>query len=258
MFFEIPILSFLSFGVIYPFCFLLSATEPIPNGFHRFHLGLPIVTAGLAIAILFYTKIITVALLCSLFFWLIVFMLLAATVWNKDEVNILSIVALSLGGLFLYSSVHGQILGFSWQSQMAGYISGLCLVSSFYAMNLGHFYLNVHGLKIQHLFNATVFFMITLLIRLFWDIYLLGFSKVFYDGEMMSTIMVLKSFDGILILTAIFFSTLMPLLCTYFAFGTLKLKNTQATTGILYVLLAAVLLGDLASKYFWLRMKLFI
>ena len=74
-----------------------------------------------------------------------------------------------------------------------------------------------------------------------------------YDGEQVSLLHFMFTIDGFLLWVAIFFGTVFSLGASYFAFGTLKLKNTQATTGILYVLLSAVLLGDLAYKYYLLK-----
>ena len=51
----------------------------------------------------------------------------------------------------------------------------------------------------------------------------------------------------------IFFGALFPLFSLYFVLGTLKLKNTQAATGILYVTLCSVLLGDLTYKYYLIK-----
>ncbi len=82
---------------------------------------------------------------------------------------------------------------------------------------------------------------------------MLLFGKVIYLGENISLIHFIGIMDGFMLWVAIFFGVVFPLVSLYFAFGTLKLKNTQATTGILYVILAAVLLGDLAFKYFLIK-----
>ena len=74
-----------------------------------------------------------------------------------------------------------------------------------------------------------------------------------YGGEQTRCLDFMNSMDGFMLWMALFFGVLFPLAGLYFAFGTLKLKNTQATTGILYVLLSAVLLGDLAYKYYLIK-----
>ena len=56
--------------------------------------------------------------------------------------------------------------------------------------------------------------------------------------------------DGFFLWVAIFFGTLLPLICNYFVIGTLKVKSTQSATGILYAILVAVFMGDLTYKYY--------
>jgi hypothetical protein len=62
--------------------------------------------------------------------------------------------------------------------------------------------------------------------------------------------------EGIFLLVAFFFGTLFPLVSIYFVWGTLKAKSTQSATGILYVLLSAILIGDIAYKYYLLNYHL--
>ena len=62
--------------------------------------------------------------------------------------------------------------------------------------------------------------------------------------------------EGIFLLVAFFFGTLFPLVSIYFVWGTLKVKSTQSATGILYVLLSAILIGDIAYKYYLLNYQL--
>ena len=49
------------------------------------------------------------------------------------------------------------------------------------------------------------------------------------------------------------FGTIFPLVALYFVDGTLKVKSTQSATGILYVILIAILIGDLTYKYYLIQ-----
>lgn len=248
----IPLLCFLLFGVTYPLFFWLTAKDPIKHNFHRFHLACPVVIAGVALIGLWMIPMDQQLRLAGAA-WLVAALCLTAYVWNKAGVNVWAVTALSLTGMFVFAGVYSALIARSIVEILVCILSGLVVSAIFYAMNLGHFYLNVHGLKIDHLKKAVLAFAVLLGLRLVWNIFFLLAGKLMYAGEERSVLSFINSLDGFLLWVAVFFGTLFPLIGLYFAFGTLKLKNTQATTGILYVLLSAVLLGDLAYKYYLLK-----
>ncbi len=137
-----------------------------------------------------------------------------------------------------------------------GVLAGLIFSAALFAMNLGHWYLNVHGLPIFHLKNSVRILAIFLALRLLWNILYLCQSKVIYDGDIVSMGSFLMTSEGIFIWIAVFFGTLFPLIGLWFVNETIRLKNTQSATGILFVLLSALLLGDMAYKYYWIRYHL--
>ena len=120
-------------------------------------------------------------------------------------------------------------------------------------MNLGHWYLNVHGLPIAHLNRAVSVLGGCLFIRALADVYFIFAQKLLYDGELISIFQFMLQFDGFFLWIALFFGTLFPLISLYFAKGALDVKNTQATTGILYAILCSVLIGDLTYKYYLIK-----
>ncbi len=249
---KIPLLSLLLFGITYPLCFWLSFRDPIQHHFHRFHLGCPALVGGLAVGWIWFLPL-SQPLKNFGLIWLMLFFFLTAFYWKKTKVNLWIISFLVLYGIKLYANLCGQWLAFHPVEIAVSLLDGLIVSATFYAMNLGHFYLNVHGLKINHLKNAVQAFILLVILRLIWDIYSVQACRVMDNGEEIKLVHFLLSTDGLLLWVALFFGTLFPFGASYFAFGTLKLKNTQATTGILYVILAAVLLGDLAYKYYLLK-----
>jgi len=134
-------------------------------------------------------------------------------------------------------------------SILGGFILAACL----FAMNLGHWYLNVHGLPISHLRRATYMFWGLCALRLIWDGYLVCTQTVYYQGEPIPLILFMQSLDGFFLWIAIFFGTVFPVIGCWFVKGVLDLKNNQSATGILYVLLSAVLIGDLSYKYYMVK-----
>ena len=245
-------LSFLSFGVTYPLCFWISFKDPIKNNFLRFHLGCPVFLSGLAIIGSYFLPV-NPNLKLLAFMWLVFALLITAYFWNKETVHLGLVTLLSLWGMKLYALFYGQLIGNDIKEIGVSLLAGFILSTAFYAMNLGHFYLNVHGLKIHHLKNSVIVFGIFLLLRLLWDIFGIINFQILLAGEPISLSHFLITTEGFFLAVAVFFGVLFPLTSLYFALGTLKLKNTQATTGILYVILSGVLLGDLAYKYYLLK-----
>lgn len=252
---KIPLLSFLLFGVTYPLFFWLTAKDPIKHNFHRFHLACPVVIGGLAIVGLWLLPV-PQELRQWAGLWLLAALFTTAIFWNKETVHRGAITLLCLWGLKLFAEVYSHMIAPDIRQIAIAILSGMVVSAIFYAMNLGHFYLNVHGLKISHLKNATIAFGALLLARLLWDILYLAGGTLIYGGQEEKVWYFINTMDGFLLWVALLFGTIFPLAGLYFAFGTLKLKNTQATTGILYVLLSAVLLGDLAYKYYLIKFGL--
>ena len=249
---KIPLLAFLIFGVTYPLFFWLTAKDPIKNNFHRFHLACPVIIAGLAIAGLWLLPV-DPALRNYGGLWLLCALLTTAFFWKQETVNPWAMTVLCLWGLKFFAFVYGRIIAPDLIRIFICLLSGLIVSGIFYAMNLGHFYLNVHGLKIGHLKNAVMAFGVLTFARLWWNVFYITTAKMMYGGQETTVLSFINSLDGFMLWVAVFFGTVFPLGALYFVFGTLKLKNTQAATGILYVVLSAVLLGDLAYKYYSLR-----
>ncbi len=252
---KIPLLSFLIFGVTYPLFFWVSYRDPIKHNFHRFHLACPVIMAGLSILSLWLIPV-NPHLRIQGLVWLLAALALTCFFWNKDNVHVPIITILCLWGIRLFANVYADLVIDDKVQVMLYVLSGLIVSGIFYAMNLGHFYLNVLGLKIDHLRSAVIVFGVLTCLRFAWDLYAVFYFKVMYLGETIPLTRFLGTMEGFMLWVAFFFGVLFPLGSLYFALGTLKLKNTQATTGILYVILSGVLLGDLAFKYFLIKYQI--
>ena len=132
-------------------------------------------------------------------------------------------------------------------------LGGLIFSASLFTMNLGQWYLNVHGLPISHLRKASCVLGGFLFLRLIWDMLMISSGHILYDGNDISLIKFMSKIDGFFLLIALFFGTLFPLISLYFVKGTLDVKNTQSATGILYVILTSILIGDLTYKYYLIK-----
>ncbi len=146
----------------------------------------------------------------------------------------------------------------SWQVSFIGLLGGLIYCAALFAMNLGHWYLNVHGLPMKHLIRSVDVFWFFIVLRAVWDVLIMCSGKILYNGDLISLIHFVSRFDGFLLWVGLFFGTIFPLISLYFAKEVLKLKNTQSATGILYVILCSVLLGDIAYKYYLTKYGIFL
>jgi hypothetical protein len=255
---KIPILTCLAFAVIYPLCFWISCQDPLKNKFHRFHVGVANVIGGVALVALLPLPFDTLSK-TSLLLWFALLFIISAYVWNKDYPPAALITIPCLIGLAAFIQVQNQMIGPpSLQLAVVGILSGLVLCSSLFAMNLGHWYLNVHGLPIGHLLRATYVFWGLVAIRLLWDIKEFLTAKILYQGDWLPLYQFLFHLDGFLLLIALFFGTLFPLIALYFVKGTLEVKSTQSATGILYVILSAVLIGDITYKYYLIKYGVYL
>ncbi len=254
----VSILTSLIFSVIYPLFFWISWKDPLKNNFHKFHIALPNVIGGVTVVFLLLMNIpLTTKIIVVL--WKAVFIIVSRYSWKKEYPDTALMSMASLFGAYAFFLVQSDLTGATgiipWFVWVWG---GLIFCAVLFAMNLGHWYLNVHGLPIHHLLRATYALGIALAVRALWDSYFLLIGKVFYDGQWIALARFLMSLDGFLLGVGLFFGTLFPLGSLYFVRATLHLRNTQAATGILYVLLASILIGDITYKYYMIKFGIYL
>ena len=253
----ITLLTAVSFAAIYPLCFWLSFRDPLKNNFHRFHLGLPAIIASVT-TIFLVTKNIPSDIQFTFCVWTVILILRTYYYWHKEFVDARIITIPCLIGLYGLIHLESFLIIPHVALHTASILSGAILCSSLYAMNLGHWYLNVHGLPIKHLKNSIYVLGLFLLVRLLFDFYSLFAAQVIHLGEKIQILKFLFTLDGFLLSLGIVFGTLLPLAALFFVHETVKLKNTQSTTGILYVILCSVLIGDMTYKYYFIKFHVFL
>lgn len=116
---------------------------------------------------------------------------------------------------------------------------GLLLGSTFAAMLLGHWYLNSPSMKLDPLRRLIIVLAATLLARA--ALCAVGFVFHYQEGALNNSFMIaavaMRWLAGVVGLAGM----------TWMTWQTLKIPNTQSATGILYVALLFVFLGELAS-----------
>lgn len=254
----LTILTSLIFSVIYPLCFWICHKDPLKNNFHKFHIGLPNVVGGVTVVSLLLMDIPLETKLVVLL-WKAVFIAVSRISWKKQYPDARWMSIPPVLGVYAFYRVMMDLTGTGGVAPLIVWLlGGTIFCSALFAMNLGHWYLNVHGLPVAHLKRAVNVFGFFLILRLVWDAWFLATGKVLYGGEWIPLVKFITGLDGFFLLIALMFGLLFPLASLYFVHGTLKLKNTQSTTGILYVILCAVLIGDLAYKYYFIRFGIYL
>jgi len=248
----ITILTALAFAAIYPLCFMISADNPLKDNFHKFHLGLPNTVGGVAMVFIWLMDV-PISLKVIVTIWKIVFFTVSRYSWKKAYPNPKLVLLPCLLGMYAFVQVQANLIGSGWTIAFIGILSGSIFCCALYTMNLGHWYLNVHGLPVVHLMRSINIFWILLGIRILWDTYFLICEKVLFDGELITIISFMMRIDGFLLVIGLFFGTVFPFISLYFVREVLKLKNTQSATGILYVILCSILIGDIAYKYYLIK-----
>ena len=248
---KISLLTALLVAAIYPLSFWISAKDPLKNYFHRFHTGLANVLCGLGAAAL-STMHPGNVFTCTAFFWLGILLAVSWKCWAKESASPVLLTIPSIIGFYLLYQ-----LSLFWFHSVAAFgllvLGGFIFCSSLFAMNLGHWYLNAPGLPIEHLRRTTYTFAGFLALRAVLDVILALTQRTISDGDVISVFQFMLRVDGFLLWLAVFFGTLFPLGCIYFVKGTLDVKNTQASTGILYALLVSVIIGDMTYKYYLIK-----
>jgi len=248
----ITLLTSLIISIIYPLSFWISYRDPLKSKFHHFHTALPCVIAGILTVFIYFGEF-PVPIKSKLIIYFVALLFVTAYYWKKESCHPFAMTVPSLFGMYVYYDFQKFLFSPDISIFLISILAGLILCASLFTMNLGHWYLNVHGLPIKHLMHATNVFWGLVALRALWNLFYFVWGRVFYDGEQILIYQFMVTLDGFLLLIAICFGTLLPLCTLYMVREVLKLKNTQAATGILYVILCAVLVGDLTYKYYLIK-----
>ena len=187
--------------------------------------------------------------------WLFLLGSTTAFYWNRKIIHNSIITLVSLLGIIALLNILSHFIDDLYiQSSFTVIIGSLITAGVFFSMILGHWYLNVIQLPIHLLKNSIKLFSSLLMLRLFWNIYaLINFEVVDDYGIVLSIISFLWTFEGVMLLVAIFFGIIIPILLNILIWNTLQIHSTQSATGLIYVSVVSILFGDLFYKYYAFR-----
>ena len=145
-------------------------------------------------------------------------------------------------------------LGAGWLA--AGLVLGALLFGAvIWAMNLGHWYLVSKSLPFGLLVRATEVFALLALLRTVLALVALGWFARTSSGPAADALTELTDpmRDGFFFWSRVLWGLAAPLVLAPFVVKTARMKSNQAATGLLYVGVVFVLVGELLAAYLTLR-----
>ncbi|MEK8023173.1 MAG: hypothetical protein AAB229_05130 [Candidatus Hydrogenedentota bacterium] len=246
-------LDFILIGALYPLFFFCHTKDVVDPDFYRFNIGMAYVPAGVVLLILWFqgipeeTKIL-------IGIWMVLALAVTAVSWKREIIRDSLFIVPATAGLLVLVAFQRHVRPMDAGSFLASVLGGLLLCASIYAVVLGHWYLSVQKLSIRPLRNAARVLVALLVLRLIWDAYAFAFRPVVFEGDMLIPMSeYLQTYEGFLLWIALIFGTVFPLIVGFFVLGTVKIESTQSATGLLYVVLISMLMGELAYKYYLIR-----
>ena len=248
---DILIYTLLGFAVLYPFFFWFTPRQKIDSGFYNFNLGLSGMLGGMALVLSRATGMDQMHVY-GIAGWLGLLLLVTYLYWNNEKISLFVISFVSCLGCFVFILFAKSMFTDSnlYSVIFTGCVSQAILAGVIFAMILGHWYLNVVQLPIILLRRTSNALAILLVIRLIWNlVQLQSFSVVDQYGRMLSIFQYIATLEGFFLGVSVFFGLLIPLILHFFIWRTLKLHATQSATGLLYISVLAIMVGDLCYKY---------
>jgi hypothetical protein len=151
--------------------------------------------------------------------------------------------AVSVAALIRVALAAPRGAGDAWVAAGA-LLGGLFLGAVLLCMNLGHWYLVSRSLPFRFLARGALLFAGLAVARTA----LLGLAMAFHGGEALAPLLSLER-DALFFLFRVLWGIVGPLALSWFIWKTADMRSNQAATGLLYVALVFVLIGELLSSY---------
>lgn len=257
---EVILLVLLGFSSSYPLFLWLVPRKQIDSGFYNFNLGLSGILGGMGF-ILALAGGLDIHIWQKIGVWLIIHLGVTASVWNKKNISLPFVSISPLAGLVSFWLVADAV--FSGELLISDiffqYVGNGVLAGVFFAMILGHWYLNVVQLPIRLLRNSVNVLFGLLGLRLLRNIAaLLTVTVVSQSGSVIPLKHFLWTFDGFFLGLAMFFGLLVPMVINLMVWRTVRIQSTQSATGLLYIACVSILFGDLFYRFCMFQFDLFL
>ena len=128
-----------------------------------------------------------------------------------------------------------------------------------FSMILGHWYLNIPNLPVRLIKNSVVLLNYLLFSRLFFNIIIIIFTKVDSSSiGQISFLDYLQSFEGIMLWVGILFGIIGAIIINILTIQTINLQSIQSATGLLYVNLVMIIIGEMVFKFYMIQNNIFL
>jgi hypothetical protein len=248
----IPALTCVIFGSAYPLFFWTNYNKTVNRSFYRFNLGLATIIGSVGLFFMWFIDL-SIQTKIGAGIWIALLMAVTAYFWSKASIKEWIVTIPSLLGGIVFFQILEQLVVLDWSMRIVSVLSGLIICNALFAMILGHWYLNVAQLPIIYLQRVTKVLLILLVLRLVWDLYAVIATEVTILGTIVPLFNFLHLIDGVFIYLAFFFGALFPLIITFMALKSVMMNATQSATGLLYIGVISVAMGDLIYKYYLLQ-----
>ena len=163
---------------------------------------------------------------------------------------VLQAVALSAG-----DPVPMRFLTIASVLSSAAFLGGACT-----AMILGHWYLVIPSLEVEHLQSIVRFHIASMVIRIaVVGAVVFAALAIWGSGPAAAGVVnfrrYITSVDGIFFWQRVLFGLAGPVVLSYLTWETAKIRSTQSATGILYVDFFTVVVGEVLAKYLLLATR---
>ncbi|MCB9094454.1 MAG: hypothetical protein H6621_05225 [Halobacteriovoraceae bacterium] len=233
-------------GGFLPFVFIVD-TQKTGSDFVK--LCLKISTVSYALAGILATKLGLYPLSILSGFGVAIFLLILEHQTHCDERkikdSIIFLIVISIQQVLLFSSAGRQIAAYFYLLA-----SSLLLGSIVFGMILGHYYLVVPKLSEKPLLNVHYFIWAGVLTSLIVS------SQTF--GQLNFTLSMDNLFDWIVILMRVLWGYLAIVILSIFSYKLTKMRSIQSATGVLYVMVFFILIGEIISKYKFIEDGIFL
>jgi protein NrfD len=133
----------------------------------------------------------------------------------------------------------------------AALLGGTCT-----AMILGHWYLVIPSMQVSHLQSIVKWHMASMVVRIVVVVAAIVVALATWQpGLGPSFHRYIMSIDGIFFWQRVLFGLVGPAILSYLTWETAKIRSTQSATGILYVDLFTVVVGEILAKYILLATR---
>jgi hypothetical protein len=145
-----------------------------------------------------------------------------------------------------------EVAGMQHWLLAANNLAGAALLGAvLLAMVFGHWYLVIPKLSIDHLMTLTKVLMATVLVRMLSVVVTLALinQEPSLPLDRVLSVLMLSLFPGLFFWTRLICGIIAPVVLAWMVYNTVQLKHTQAATGLLYVAVVVLLLGEFMSKF---------